>query len=152
MAPVANGSWWCSTPNRPNRIGPPARLVERAGRESKSIGDLTGKRHTKAACALLTHQSMGRYVKELKSGKLRINKAKIAEEEKPDGKYLLSASDDSLTDEEGLLLATSNSWRWTGFSDIKVYLKIKMGCPFLLDHYIAIVRIPSIYNINTLES
>jgi len=52
------------------------------------------------ACALLTHQSMGRYVKELKSGKLRINKAKIAEEEKLDGKYLLSTSDDSLTAEE----------------------------------------------------
>ena len=43
---------------------------------------------------------MGRYVKELKSGKLRINKAKIAEEEKLDGKYLLSTSDDSLTAEE----------------------------------------------------
>jgi len=77
-----------------------ARLVERAEREIESIGDLTGKRHTKAACALLTHQSMGRYVKELKSGKLRINKAKIAEEEKLDGKYLLSTSDDSLTAEE----------------------------------------------------
>jgi len=77
-----------------------ARLVERAEREIEAIGDLTGKRHTKAACALVTHRSMGRYVRELKSGKLRINKAKIAEEEKLDGKYLLSTSDDSLSAEE----------------------------------------------------
>ncbi len=40
---------------------------------------------------------MGRYLKELKSGKLAINKAKVREEEKLDGKYLLSTSDNSLS-------------------------------------------------------
>jgi len=36
----------------------------------------------------------------LKSGELRINRAKVRAEERPDGKYLLSSSDESLTAEE----------------------------------------------------
>jgi hypothetical protein len=39
---------------------------------------------------------MGRYVKELKSGKLKIDTAEITQEEKLDGKYLLSTSDQHL--------------------------------------------------------
>ena len=40
---------------------------------------------------------MGRYVKELKSGKLKIDAAKVKQEEKLDGKYLLSTSDQHLS-------------------------------------------------------
>ena len=61
---------------------------------------LNGKRKTKAQCNLLLHRSMGRYVKELKSGKLKIDKAKIQQDEKLDGKYLLSSSDESLSSED----------------------------------------------------
>ena len=43
---------------------------------------------------------MGRYVKELKSGKLKIDKAKVKQEEKLDGKYLLSTSDQHLSSED----------------------------------------------------
>ena len=43
---------------------------------------------------------MGRYVKELKSGKLKIDKAKVAQDEKLDGKYLLSTSDQHLSAED----------------------------------------------------
>ena len=53
-------------------------------------------RREKAKCRLLNHLSMGRYLKELKNGKLKINLAKIKEEEKLDGKYLLRTSDTSL--------------------------------------------------------
>ena len=49
---------------------------------------------------LLLHPSMGRYVKELKSGKLKIDNAKVKQEEKLDGKYLLSTSDESLSAED----------------------------------------------------
>jgi hypothetical protein len=58
---------------------------------------LSGKKKSKAQCNLLLHRSMGRYVKELKSGKLKIDKAKVKQEEKLDGKYLLSTSDESLS-------------------------------------------------------
>ncbi len=46
---------------------------------------------------------MGRYLKELKSGKLSINKARVREEQKLDGKYLLSTSDDSLSAKDVVL-------------------------------------------------
>jgi transposase len=43
---------------------------------------------------------MGRYIKQLKDGRLKINLAKVREEEKLDGKYLLSTSDDTLSLED----------------------------------------------------
>jgi len=61
---------------------------------------LNSKNKTKAQCKLILHRSMGRYVKELKSGKLKIDKAKVAQDEKLDGKYLLSTSDQHLSAED----------------------------------------------------
>jgi len=61
---------------------------------------LNRKRKTKAQCKLLLHRSMGRYVKELKSGTLKIDKAKVKQDEKLDGKYLLSTSDQHLSAED----------------------------------------------------
>jgi hypothetical protein len=58
------------------------------------------KRTTKTQCKLMMHRSMGRYVKELKSGQLRIDKAKVKQDEKLDGKYLLSTSDQHLSAED----------------------------------------------------
>ena len=43
---------------------------------------------------------MGRYVKELKSSKLKIDKAKVKQDETLDGNYLLSTSDLHLSAEE----------------------------------------------------
>jgi len=63
--------------------------------------DVLNRKHkTKAQCKVMLHQSMGRYVKELKSGKLKIDKAKVKQEEKLDGKYLLSTSDQHLSAED----------------------------------------------------
>jgi transposase len=56
--------------------------------------------HTKAVCALKSHRTMGRYVRELKSGQLRIDRASVRAEEKLDGKYLLSTTDPSLSAED----------------------------------------------------
>lgn len=61
---------------------------------------LNKKNKTKAQCKLLLHRSMGRYVKELKSGKLRVDKAKVRKDQKLDGKYLLSTSDQHLSAED----------------------------------------------------
>jgi len=61
---------------------------------------LNRKHKTKAQCKLLLHRSMGRYVKELKNGKLKIDKTKVAQDEKLDGKYLLSTSDRHLSAED----------------------------------------------------
>lgn len=61
---------------------------------------LNRKRKTKPQCKVLLHQSMGRYVRELKNGKLKIDKSKVKDAEKLDGKYLLSTSDESLSAED----------------------------------------------------
>jgi len=54
------------------------------------------RKSSKAQCNVLVNKSMGRYVKELKSGKLKIDHAKVKREERLDGKYLLSTSDQHL--------------------------------------------------------
>jgi hypothetical protein len=61
---------------------------------------INSKKRKKPQCRLLLHPSMGRYVKELKSGKLKIDLAKVKQEEALDGKYLLSTSDESLSVED----------------------------------------------------
>jgi hypothetical protein len=66
----------------------------------KALGDPSGPGHKKAVCALLSHRTMGRFIRQTKTGKLRINLAKVQEEEALDGKYLLSTSDDSLSAED----------------------------------------------------
>jgi transposase len=77
--------------------------LERLRTEIERLNDgrrRRGAAHTKAVCALKTHPSLGRYVKELKNGELRIDAAKVAEEEKLDGKYLLTTTDPSLSAED----------------------------------------------------
>jgi transposase len=61
---------------------------------------LNRKNKTKAQCKLMLHRSMGRYVKELKSGKLKIDAGKVKQDEKLDGKYLLSTSDQHMSAED----------------------------------------------------
>lgn len=58
------------------------------------------KKRKKPPCRLLLHPSRARYVKELKSGRLKIDLAKVKQEESLDGKYLLSTSDESLSTED----------------------------------------------------
>jgi transposase len=66
----------------------------------KSIGEQKGKCHKKNVCALLSHRTMGRYLRQLKSGDIKIDKGKIKEEAHLDGKYIISTSDDTLSPED----------------------------------------------------
>ena len=74
--------------------------LKRIADELEVMGQRSGKSFQKAKYALLAHRSMGKYLKELKSGKLKVDKAKIKQYEKLDGKYLLSTSDKSLSAED----------------------------------------------------
>lgn len=65
-----------------------------------ALGDQRGKMHKKAVCALLAHRMLGRYLRQLKNGALKIDRAKVKAEKRLDGKYLLSTSDDSLWPED----------------------------------------------------
>jgi len=68
------------------------RVNERRTRAAKS--------HPKAVCALKAHPTLGRFLLEAPSGELRINRARVKEEERLDGKYLLSTTDPSLSAED----------------------------------------------------
>ena len=59
-----------------------------------------GKEHTRAVCALKSHPACGKYVRELPTGELVIDREVVRREERLDGKYLLSTTDPSLTAEE----------------------------------------------------
>ncbi len=63
---------------------------------------LEGRRqvHPKAACTLMASRRFGPYLKQLKSGRLRIDWAKVRREEKLDGKWLLLTNDVSLSAED----------------------------------------------------
>ncbi len=74
--------------------------LERIEAELAVLNKRSGKAFLKAKYALLAHRSMGRYLKELKSGKLKMDRAKVKQAEKLDGKYLLSTSDKSLSAED----------------------------------------------------
>ena len=76
------------------------RNLERIEAELTALNKQSGKAYLKSKYALLAHRSMGRYLKELKSGKLKVDKAKVRQAEKLDGKYLLSTSDKSLSAED----------------------------------------------------
>jgi len=56
--------------------------------------------HVKAECALRDHPTLGRWLRQLPSGRLVVDRKKVAAEERLDGKYLLSTSDPDLTAED----------------------------------------------------
>ena len=58
------------------------------------------KGHTKAVCALKSHRGYGRYLREQKNGKLRIDRARVKADAKLDGKYLISTTDPTLSAED----------------------------------------------------
>ena len=62
-----------------------------------ALGAPRRKDYQKAVRRLLSHRKMGPYLRQLKSGKLKIDRAKVRAEQYLDGKYLLSTSDDSLS-------------------------------------------------------
>lgn len=66
----------------------------------EALKQMPDKEHTKAMCALRSHKTYGRYIKQLTGGQLRLDKGKIAEDEKYDGKYLIRTSDDTLSAED----------------------------------------------------
>ncbi len=56
--------------------------------------------HQRGECALRDHPTLSRYLRQTKSGRLLLDHAKIAAEERLDGKYLLTTSDPSLSAED----------------------------------------------------
>jgi transposase len=74
-----------------------ARLAEQRKRAKTSK---EREAHLRGECALRDHPTLSRYLRQTKSGRLTLDRAKIAAEERLDGKYLLTTSDPSLSAED----------------------------------------------------
>jgi transposase len=78
-------------------------IVAEVERRLEGLRQLEGEPHRKAACKLRAHPTFGRYLRQTKTGKLRLNKGKIRQEEQLDGKFLIRVSDDGLPAEDAVL-------------------------------------------------
>lgn len=73
------------------------KLIDSLEVKINELNDRKKKSHNKAVCVLKSHRVYGKYVKELKTGKLTIDRGKLRVESRYDGKYLLETSDDTLS-------------------------------------------------------
>ncbi len=74
-----------------------ARLTEQRERATTKAERET---HQRGECALRDHPTLSRYLRQSASGRLSLDRAKIAAEQRLDGKYLLTTSDPSLSAED----------------------------------------------------
>jgi len=72
-------------------------IVAEVERRLAALAQTDGAPHRKAACALRSHPTFGRYVRQTKTGPLVLNREKIHDEERLDGKFLIRVSDDGLS-------------------------------------------------------
>lgn len=75
-------------------------IVRETQRRLDELKQIDGAAHHKKACELRSHPVYGRYVRQTKTGKLRLDKGKILADARYDGKYLISSSDDGLSAED----------------------------------------------------
>lgn len=75
-------------------------IVSEVKRRLEELRQLKGMPHTKAACQLRSHPVYGRYIRQSKTGKLFLDSSRIRKEEKLDGKFLITTSDDFIPAEE----------------------------------------------------
>ncbi len=77
--------------------------LERIDRMRQRQDGKTGRgtpAHVKAECALRDHPGLGKWVRQLANGRLVVDKTRITQEQRLDGKYLLSTSDPDLSAED----------------------------------------------------
>ena len=81
--------------------------------------------HTRAECALRDHPALGRYLRQTPNGRLRIDRAKIAAEQRLDGKFLLATSDPDLSAEDVALGYKNLLEAERGFRDLKTTIDLR---------------------------
>ena len=95
------------------------KTITRLEGELTRLQQIRGQAHQKAAGKLRAHRSMGRYIRQTKTGRLMIDRAKIREEARLDGKYLITTSDDTLTPQDVALGYKNLLQAERGFRDLK---------------------------------
>lgn len=75
-------------------------LLERLGAELTALHLMKPGDRTQRIHELMANKAFKRYLRELKSKRLRIDRAKVHREERLDGKYLITSPDDTLTGDD----------------------------------------------------
>lgn len=81
--------------------------------------------HLRGECALRDHPSLGRFLRQTRGGRLTLDHAKIAAEERLDGKYLLTTSDPALSAEDVALGYKQLIEAERSFRDLKGTLQLR---------------------------
>src|SRR3954447_8270797 len=102
-----------------------AELDRIAAARAKTTSAKADGAHHRAECALRDHPTLGRYLRQIPSGRLRIDRAKIAAEQRLDGKYLLSTSDPDLSAEDVALGYKNLLEAERGFRDLKSTIELR---------------------------
>ena len=102
-----------------------AELARIAKARAKAKDAKASAAHHRAECALRDHVTLGRYVRQTKTGRLLIDRAKIKAEERLDGKFLLSTSDPDLSAEDVALGYKNLLEAERGFRDLKSTLELR---------------------------
>jgi Transposase DDE domain len=98
--------------DRKRQLGEKARAKAEAG-------------HLRAECALRDHPTLGRWLRQLKNGRLVIDRAKAKAEARLDGKYLLATSDPDISAEDAALGYKNLLEAERGFRDMKTTLLLR---------------------------
>ena len=72
-------------------------IIQTITKKIEIINHRTIRLHNKTVCELKSHPVYGKYVKELKDGRLKIDMRKVAKEGRYDGKFLVETSDNTLS-------------------------------------------------------
>jgi len=108
----------CHNPEEENRQRQHrAKLLRELEAELASLRECrAGGAHSKRACKLRASRRYGRYLRMLKSGRLKIDQAAIQNAEKHDGKFVVYSNDDTLSAEDlalgyKQLMRVEQAWR-----------------------------------------
>jgi transposase len=101
------------------------RTKKTAGARAKALARSEDQAHVKSECALRDHPSLGRFVRLTPTGRLRIDRAKVAAEERLDGKFLLSTSDPDISAEDTALGYKNLLEAERSFRDLKGILRLR---------------------------
>lgn len=100
--------------------------LERLGKQRERAKTAAEREaHQRGECALRDHKTLSRYLRQTKTGRLVIDRQKIAAEERLDGKYLLTTSDPSLSAEDVALGYKQLLEAERSFKDLKGVLALR---------------------------
>lgn len=111
---------------REQRIGRIERELARL-REQRERAKTKAERdqHLRGECALRDHPTLSRYLRQTKGGRLVLDRARIAADERLDGKYLITTSDPSLSAEDVALGYKQLQEAERSFHDLKGTLLLR---------------------------